>query len=227
MSSILWFGRPPPVGVQQRLEKRGYQLDFNPEQFRLSNGQLSAATIATFHFLDQQDIPSDLSRIAKMIDHELRIIFVAPKAFRSVIMELLLKISADFDWGKNIRFLDDLRDTSFDNFINLPATARWRSVKIVSKQGDRDLLENERLLIERAFVTAEEVHLEEIGEGYSSARVFLAHEKRLENSIAHWAQLRLVKIDSRNALEDEVGHMRAISPFVPFELLTCSPRLVR
>ena len=218
MNTILWFGQIPQAGVHERLEKRGYHIDISPAPSHLDNGRLSSARIATFHFPNEDDIPSSLPKIAQMIDHEIRIIVVAPRESRQKIMALLEKISTDFDWIKNVIFIDDLRDTSFDNFINLPPVKKWRSVKIVLKKGNRDLLEEEKLLIGRAFSKAEEIHLEEIGEGYSGARVFLAHEKRQENSIAHWAQLRLVKIDTRNDLEIEVGNMQAVSPFVPFEL---------
>jgi hypothetical protein len=218
MDNLLWFGKAPQAGVKLRLQERGYRLHLNPRNGLIDDSLLSATSIAVFCYPSLIEIPYDFAAIGSMIDHGLRIMFMVEKSSIGEVKSRLANYSRDFDWDSEVIFVPDATGTNFDNFINVQTVQKWKSVQIIERAGDAKLLHEELLLIRRAFTKAEVVHLQEIGTGFSGARVFLADEKRRQNSIAHWAQPRLVKIDSRKQLDIEVGNMLAVSPFVPFEL---------
>jgi hypothetical protein len=106
-----------------------------------------------------------------------------------------------------------LKGIHFDNVVDRQPGPRWRGFQIKQIGNFEKLTTEDLRLVARAFQKAEEVHHRKISDGFTSSRVFMAYEKRLETetSIAHWTQPRLLKIGDRSPMSQEVGAMRAVS----------------
>jgi hypothetical protein len=221
VKTILWYGRSPQTGIRYRLERRGFSIVENPEREKIEDRLLSVTHIVvidqTGDLVDETFASYDL--IPKFIDHAIRVLVLGVDR-TSILENYLHKIDKDYPWDNVVLFLSDLKDTNFDNILEASSEERWQGF-LIKQIGKFEKLTSEDLrLVARAFPKAEEVHLRKISDGLSGSRVFMAHEKRRdkETSIAHWTQPRLLKAGSRSSMSKEVGAMRAVSPFVPFEL---------
>lgn len=221
VKTILWYGRSPQTGIRYRLERRGFSIVENPEREKIEDRLLSVTHIVvidqTGDLVDETFASYDL--IPKFIDHAIRVLVLGVDR-TSILENHLHKIDKDYPWDNVVLFLSDLKDTNFDNILEASSEERWQGF-LIKQIGKFEKLTSEDLrLVARAFPKAEEVHLRKISDGLSGSRVFMAHEKRRdkETSIAHWTQPRLLKAGSRSSMSKEVGAMRAVSPFVPFEL---------
>jgi hypothetical protein len=216
LKTLLWFGTSPQPGIAERLEQRGFLIRVNVPNVDITNSVLCVTVVAVFS--RDLDLPGRLGQIKNLIIHGARIVFVANRIEQVAILAILHKESSTYPWDQKVIFIQDFSGTHFDNFIDLPLASRANQVSIVQKDSSEKLNREENVLLRRAFPKAEQLHVETLTPGASGSKVLIVHEKRLEQSIAHWAQPRLVKFGQRDKLEQEVGHMRAIAPFVPFEL---------
>jgi hypothetical protein len=221
VKTILWYGRSPQTGIRYRLERRGFSIVESPEREKIEDRLLKITHIVV---IDQTggtvgEAFSSYDLLPKFIDHAIRVLVLGED--RATILEnYLYKIDKDYPWDDSVIFVSDLKDTNFDNILAAPSEERWRGFPIKQIGKYEELTSEDLRLVARAFPKAEEVHLRKISDGLSGSRVFMAHEKRLETetSIAHWTQPRLLKAGSRSSMSKEVLAMRAVSPFVPFEL---------
>jgi hypothetical protein len=220
--SLLWYGRPPLPGLREKLQTRGFTLLEDPEDATITNPLLGVSSIAVLnHGVDDVDIElAGYKHLPTFINHGLLIlVLVANRDDIPRIRETHLKrVDSAFPWDEAVTFLSDLTRVNFDNITTYQPGPRWKGRLIAELGTVEKLTPEERLLVDRAFQKAEEVHVRELKRGFTESRVFMAYEKRLESSIAHWTQPRLVKIGLRKTLADEVGAMKVVSPFVPFEL---------
>lgn len=221
VKTILWYGRSPLAGIRYRLERRGFFIVENPEREKIDNCLLAVTHIVV---IDQAGGSaggafSNFDLFSEFIDHAIRVLVIGADRV-SILENHLRKIDKDYPWDDAVLFLSDLKDTNFDNILEAPSEQRWQGF-LIKQIGKFEKLTSEDLrLVARAFPKAEEVHLRKISDGLSGSRVFMAHEKRRdkETSIAHWTQPRLLKVGSRSSMSKEVGAMKAVAPFVPFEL---------
>ncbi len=221
-NTLLWFGRPPLPGTREKLRTRGFTLLEDPEDIAITNPLLGTSSIVVLnHGVD--DVDTELSgykHLPAFINHGLLILALVTN--RDDIPRVrdthLARIDPTFPWDKVVTFLTDLNRINFDNIISYEPGPKWKGVPIFELGTVERLTPEERLLVDRAFQKAEEVHVRELKRGFTESRVFMAYERRLESSIAHWTQPRLVKIGLRKTLANEVGAMKVVSPFVPFEL---------
>jgi hypothetical protein len=191
----------------------------NPKREEISDYLLSYTHIVV---IDQTDgavaeACSSYDLLPELIDHAIRVLVLGGDR-ASILENRLYKIDKDYPWDNAVLFLPDLKDTNFDNILAASSTERWREFQIQQIGNHEKLTSEEERLVKRAFPKAEQVHLHKISDGFSGSRVFMAYEKRLDTSIGHWIQPRLLKVGERPKMSDEVGAMRAVSPFVPFEL---------
>jgi hypothetical protein len=221
-NKLIWYGKHPRPGDIERLQRRGYEILFTPEDKAIQNSLLATTKIAVFSHENDVLLEKEYRHLPKMINHGVRVIFLANRGVQQEIEKYLsTNLRCDdetFPWAEKMIFMLNLVDTNFDNFIDVPDVPRWSGKKIAEGELDQKLTSDERLLMDRAFPTAQEIHVTKIPSGMSGSDVYMVFEDRLESSIAHWAQPRLVKIGPRKALATEVGNMKAVSPFVPFEL---------
>jgi hypothetical protein len=221
VKTILWYGQSPLAGIRYRLERRGFTIVENPKRDAINNHLLAVTHSAV---IDQTGVTAGKAFLSygllpEFIDHAIRVLMLG--ADRATILENhLYKIDKDYPWDDSVLFVSDLKDTNFDNILAAPSEERWRGFPIKQIGKYEELTAEDLRLIARAFPKAEEVHLRKISDGLSGSRVFMAHEKRpqTETSIAHWTQPRLLKAGGRCIMSREVLAMRAVSPFVPFEL---------
>jgi hypothetical protein len=215
--NILWYGTAPRPGVAQRLEERGFAIQLDP----VIEGKqlLGVSTIAVYCHQNDANLGIAYEQIRTFINHGLRIIMIAER-IEQVQIEQTLKnrFGDEFPWPQKIVFASDLIGTNFDSFIDLPEALKFKGIPIRQDHPGEGLNDEEAVLVDRAFHKAEELHVTPLPSGFSGSKVLIVYEKRRENSIAHWAQPRLVKIGGRAELEKEVGYMKAVAPFVPFEL---------
>lgn len=217
--NLIWYGPLPLPGVLERLQERGFTLKSDPADDDIKDNLLSVTLMAVFCHDKATDLRGKYPHIRQFINHGLRVVIVANRREHVRIEEALREnVDGDFPWREKLIFMTSVSGTNFDNFINFEPGPKWTGITIEEQQLDKTLTPDERLLVARAFPKAKEVHVTELSSGFSGARVFMMHEKRNVSSIAHWAQPRLVKIGTRAALANEVGNMREVSPFVPFEL---------
>jgi hypothetical protein len=219
---ILWYGEPPQAGVDDGLKKRGFTISQEPVDSTLGESLLSACGFAVLnHGAGSVETALEGYRqIPKFVNHGIVVIVLASNSSDwHKIRELhLVPLNSKPDWIKEIIFSQNLVGLNIDIIVEHKADLELGR-PIVHKLGlGEDLREDEGLLVSRAFPKAEEVHINEIKGGFTDSRVFMAYEKRRVSSIAHWAQPRLIKIGDREDLAIEVGNMKAVSPFVPFEL---------
>lgn len=221
LSTILWYGLSPLPGILLKLETRGFALQENPDEVRITDQLLSATSIVVFNHGADDTVMNlaTYNQLPRFINHGILVLILANRDdFSRIREDHLNQIDPKFPWNEAVRFLIDLRRENFDNIIAYQPGSKWRGIKIVELNHSEKLKAEERLLVDRAFQKAEELHIRELKSGFTTSRVFMAYEKRRESSIAHWAQPRLVKIGERKALAYEVGAMKEVSPFVPFEL---------
>ena len=221
-NTILWFGPSPMPGICHRFETRNFSLIENIDETRITDSLLGITSIVVFNH-DENDYKKDINiykLLPDFINHGILVlILVANRANRPVIEKnQLAKIDSTFPWDQAVKFLSDLRRDNWDNIISYQPGPRWKVTQIVELDQSEKLTPDEKILVHRAFQKAQEIHIRELQSGFTSSRVFMAYEKRLESSIAHWTQPRLVKIGDRKALAAEVSAMKTVSPFVPFEL---------
>lgn len=221
VKKILWYGSPPLPGIQERLEIRGFSVMENPAIEMIEDPLLGVTLIVVINHVQHGDnrAQSGYEHLQLFIDHGIRVLVLGGN--RVTIRETHLdSIDPDYPWDDAVRFLPHLKGIHFDNIVDCQTGPRWRGFHIKQIGPFEKLTTEDLRLIARAFQKAEEVHLRKISDGFSGSRVFMAYEKRrdTETSIAHWTQPRLIKIGDRCALSQEVGAMRAVSPFVPFEL---------
>ena len=223
---ILWYGEPPQPGVRHNLDTRGFEVIWEARDDQLIEVVL-ANTVAVVLSHANDTIDQELSgyrHLPMFIDHGILIIILAPQMdnYERIRKGQLTRVDAEFPWkdvGNDVLlFLSDLRLNNFDNIVSAPTWGRWHRCLIKQVGNFEPIGSDGELLIRRAFPRAEEVRVTELAHGFTGSRVFMAYEKRLESSIAHWTQPKLIKIGSREDLHDEVGNMREVSPFVPFEL---------
>ena len=220
-STILWYGISPLPGILLKLETRGFSLQENPDEVKITDQLLSVTSIVVINHVPDDNNLNLMSykQLPRFINHGILVIILANREDSSRIREnQLYQIDREFPWDQAVRFLIDLRRENFDNIISYQPRSKWRGINIVELNHSERLKAEERLLVDRAFQKAEELHMREIKSGFTTSRVFMAYEKRRESSIAHWTQPRLVKIGERKDLAYEVGAMKEVSPFVPFEL---------
>lgn len=214
--TLIWFGDEPQPGVAERLEQRGFLIKLNPPTADITDTLLSSSVIAVFH--NDDSLAQRGGCLRQMINHGLRIIFVAERPAQIEILATLKSPSSDYPWKEKAIFIPAFSGTNFDNFVDLPPALRTTGLTIHQDHDGEKLNQEEKILVNRAFPKAEQLHVTPLTPGQSGSKVLMVYEKRREGSIAHWAQPRLVKIGKRTDLETEVGYMKAVAPFVPFEL---------
>jgi hypothetical protein len=215
--TIIWYGAQPSPGVEHRLDERGFALNLNPQN--IDNPLLSVTAIAVFDLENNSDIFDPYVKIRDLINHGVRIIIVCSKEQqKKIIAHLHNSVCNKFPWQEEIIFIQNFLGTNFDNFIDLPSVYKWRGIPVRQEEYKERLNSEESILIVRAFPNAEELHVTPLSPGFSGSKVLLVYERRREKSIANWGQPRLVKFGSREDLQKEVGYMRAVAPFVPFQL---------
>jgi hypothetical protein len=221
---ILWYGADPLPGIEHRLEVRGFSIEHNPSASLIQDAALSGTLVVVINHAegDDEHVERAYEHVPAFIDHGIRVLILyAEHADRATILaERLVPLDESYEWDKCVRFLPDLRGPHFDVIVDCPAGSRWRHFSIQEFGKTEKLCDEEKLLVARAFDKAEELHLRLIMSGRSGSKVLMAYEKRREklSSIGHWTQPRLVKIGKRAELMKEVGAMKEVSPFVPFEL---------
>ena len=220
---ILWYGESPTPGVDDRLQKRGFEIILNPENGRLDEGLLGSTWIAVINHQgsSSNDPLTPYKQLPKFIDHGIfTVVVVNDRAEQLALQEHLTTINPDYPWDAMVRFIPNWVGVHFDIVVTFQPRPKWHFCEIVELDDAEKLTPEERLLVIRAFQKAEYVKLREIKGGYSESRVFMAYEKRRQqtSSIAHITQPRLVKIGKRKDLADEAAAMLEVSPFVPFEL---------
>jgi hypothetical protein len=224
IKKILWYGEPPQPGLRLKLDTRGFELIEEPDSVSIVNGLLANTKVVV---LSHTNASIDLElrgyqHLPKFIDHGVLVLVIVPRLedFDRVRKTHLAKVSNSFPWSDNeaVLFLTDLASNNFDNIVSAPTLAKWNDCQIVEVGLSEPLGEERLLLVRRAFGQAQEVRIRALTSGYTDSRVYMAYEKRRESSIAHWTQPKLIKVGSRADMAEEVGHMRAVSPFVPFEL---------
>lgn len=217
--NIIWYGVEPLPGVVARLEERGFMLILRPTAAHYSDSFLGVTSIVVFCYHDPTEIAHQCKHVPSIFNHGVRMIVVADRPGQVETEQILKKeVCSAFDWKRNVIFIPNLLSTNFDNFIELPTVLKWKALHVRQDRVAEPLNNEADILVHRAFPNADELHITPMTPGRSGSNVFLVYEKRREKSIAHWAQPRLVKIGPRDQLEVEVGNMRAVSPFVPFEL---------
>jgi hypothetical protein len=214
---LLWYGTVMPLpGVAERFAQRGYRIHVHQPEPNIAHFALAGMVVAVFNHI--QDVASYLGHIRTLVIQGARIVFAASRSEKISILATLENEPVEYPWEQNLIFIPDFTGTHFDNFIFLPSAPRAKNVTVVQNTKGDKLNREEEVLLRRAFPKAEQLHVETLTGGLSGAKVLIVHESRREASIAHWAQPRLVKFGNRFELEREVGHMKAVSPFVPFEL---------
>jgi hypothetical protein len=221
VNKVLWYGSPPLPGVLARLEIRGFSVVENPPRENINDSLLGVTLIVVLNHPQDGDDWGGLGCdfLPLFIDHGIRVLVLGGDVAK--IRGTVLKgMDPDYPWDDAVLFLPNLKGVHFDTIVNCQPTLRWRGFKIQQNGKFEKLTSEDLRLVARAFQKAEEVHLSKINDGRSGSRVFMAYEKRLETetSIAHWTQPRLLKIGDRSVMAREVGAMKAVSPFVPFEL---------
>jgi hypothetical protein len=212
---LIWVGEEPLPGVRERLEQRGYKIFANLSLDRLEDKLLRLCSIAVFN--GGQTVSDYKAVITSMINHGIKLVFVLPDLDRPKILTDLEQISATYPWINKCTFITKFSGINMDNFV-IPAIAQLNNFQILYETNEAKLNREEEILVRRAFTKATELKVNTLAPGYSGNKVLLVYEKRQQNSIAHWTQPRLVKIGNRNSMIEEVGHMKAVAPFVPFDL---------
>lgn len=222
--TVLWFGLQPTPGMVYRLAERGFNVISNPLASTLTDLQLSATRLAVFDHGNGSDATAvhGYARLPQMVNHGVRVLIIASDPDKRVTIRdtHLATLSKSLDWDRVLIFMPNCSGVNFDEFITGSQLPGWHQFPVVVREEDEPLAADERLLIGRAFPKAEELILREVPKGFSGSRVFMAYEKRKEEStsIAHWTQPRLVKVGPRNSIASEIQAMQAVSPFIPFEL---------
>lgn len=214
--TLIWFGEPPQPGIVERLEQRGFLMKINLVSVDVGDKLLNTGVIAVFY--RDAELAQRKAQLRQIINHGLRIIFVADRSDQSEVKKVLNQMFSIYPWEKKVIFIPSFTGTNFDNFIDLPPAYKAKSVVILQDHHGEKLNQEEIILVDRAFPKAEQLHITPLTPGYSDSKVLIVYEKRKEGSIAYWAQPRLVKIGGRVDLETEMGYMKAVAPFVPFEL---------
>jgi hypothetical protein len=224
---VFWFGEAPQAGTQHNLDRRAYKLDRDIALEAINDALLGLTAVVVVNGLscDSAEMTAICNFLPMFIDHGIRVIFVMSELSdrASIFAHQLNRIDASYPWDSkdgSVRFVPNLAGIQFDNISTFVPEPKWKSCDIKQMGSAERLTEEEDRLVNRAFPKAREIRLRKLSSGFSGAKVFMAHERRIEdgNSIAHWTQPRLVKIDKRAELSDEVAAMRVVSPFVPFEL---------
>jgi len=224
IKTILWYGEPPLPGLRLKLDTRGFELIEEPRSATIVDGLLARTKVVVLsHTHASIDLElQGYQHLPKFIDHGVLVLIIVPRLedFDRIRKTHLANVSNSFPWPDNeaVLFLTDLASNNFDNIVTAPTLAKWNDCQIVEVGLSEPLGEESVLLVRRAFGEAQEVRIRALTPGYTDSRVYMAHEKRRESSIAHWTQPKLIKIGSRADMAKEVGHMREVSPFVPFEL---------
>ena len=222
IKKILWYGDAPLPGVFDSFHRRGFELIRDAIDDQIVDVVLANTTaVVLSHTNDTIDqVLAGYRYLPTFINHGIRVIILVPEMDDNdrIRKGQLAQLDASFPWNDVALFLADLKLTNFDNIVAAPQVPRWHPCLIKPIGNFEPIGSDGELLIRRAFPRAEEVRVSELSRGFSGSRVFMAHEKRLESSIAHWTQPKLIKIGLRLDMEQEVGNMRAVSPFVPFEL---------
>ncbi|MGY6126062.1 hypothetical protein ACW9YV_11345 [Paraburkholderia strydomiana] len=225
--NVLWFGEAPQAGTQHNLDRRAYRLHRNIALESIKDASLGLTAVVVVNGLpcDSPDMTAICDCLPMFIDHGIRVIFVTnePSDRAGIFQHQLNRIDATYPWDRkdsDVRFVPSLVGVQFDDISTFAPGPKWKACDIKQIGSSERLTEEEDRLVNRAFPKAREIRLRRLTSGFSPAKVFMAHERRIEdgNSIAHWTQPRLIKIDLRKDLSDEVAAMRVVSPFVPFEL---------
>jgi hypothetical protein len=220
-NSIYWYGNKPDPGVRERLERRGKQVVHVGKPAPFSDAELAQTAMVVF------DVPStgaidnapDSKTIKRFIDHGVPVLCIRDPTFKDkVINSLFVPVDGDFPWRDYVEFVPDLVGVHFDYFIKAPREQPWNNSTVAHIGKFEKLTEDETLLLQRAFPRAGELRIYRIAKGLTDSRVFLVYEKRRQNSIAFWAQPKLVKVGLRKWILAEVEAMREISHFIPFDL---------
>jgi hypothetical protein len=221
---VLWFGPPPAPGLVLRLHIRGMSVDLNPVSADLTDYFVSGVRLVVFNHDDGRDTTaaSGYSRLPWMIDHGVRGLVLAQDRTTWLALRRahLTSISATFDWDGALKFMPDCTGVHFDEFLSDGLAPAWHACAIDAREADEGLPSGARILVQRAFPRADSLVLQELPRGFSGSRVFMAYEHRKEESasIAHRTQPRLVKVGPREAIATEIRAMKAVSPFIPFDL---------
>jgi hypothetical protein len=206
------------------LELRGYTILENVPVSNFKDALLGTTLVAVLNHTvsDASQMPAIFGRLSLLIDHGIRVLVLeADRDHLKIVKETFLQsISAAYPWDQAIRFASDLKGVNFDNILGYQPAPKWSGRPIKQIGRSEPLTDEELRLVDRAFPKAQEVNLQQISSGFSGSKVYMAYEKRseVESSVAHWTQPRLIKIGDRSVLSMEVGAMRAVSPYVPFEL---------
>jgi hypothetical protein len=225
-STVLWFGPPPLPGLVARLTLRGLTVVQNPDlsPAALSDVHLSSTRLVVFNHEDGSDesATAGYACLSRVVDHGVPVLVLAKNAstWAGLRERHLEPRCAGFPWDRVLKFMPDCTGVHFDEFVAPVASSTWHDFHLDLRDGDEGLSPDKRLLVQRAFPKAEQLILREIPKGLSGSRVFMAYEKRKEDStsIAHWTQPRLVKVGLREAIRTEITAMQAVSPFIPFDL---------
>ncbi|MEK6805727.1 MAG: hypothetical protein AABY95_03660 [Pseudomonadota bacterium] len=201
------------------LAQRGFSLEIDPVE--VSDGLASSSAVAVFNHGDAglAACISGYANVPQLIDHGVKIIVLCDaKDVPELVDARFVPIGKDYPWKEKVVFIPDLQGVRLDEITTYDPGSEWDGTEILLLGNYEPLNHEQKLLVDRAFPKAEEIHIRPLEGGFTESRVFMAYERRRESSISHWTQPRLVKIGSREALAREVKAMREVSPFVPFEL---------
>jgi hypothetical protein len=224
VKTILWYGAPPLPGEQERLGLRGFTVLLNHPVTEVQDALLCVTLLVVLSYKDGSSVEAEAGfvHLSAFVDHNIRVIVLGTTGEQALDIRKthLQVLDETYKWDNVVYIRPDLRELNFDLIVDCQAGCRWHEIKIEQIGPFEKLGDEEPRLVARAFQRADELHLREISGGRSGSRVFMAYEKRREEhaSIGHWTQPRLVKIGDRDKLNDEVGAMKAVSPYVPFEL---------
>ncbi|MBN3804149.1 hypothetical protein GXB81_13980 [Paraburkholderia sp. Ac-20336] len=224
VNTILWYGARPLAGELDRLELRGFKILFNLATTEVHDALLSTTLVAVLSYKDGYSTAAEagFSHLAAFVDHNIRVIILGTTAEQALDIRKtrLNTLDETYAWDKVVYIRPDLKDVNFDLIVNCQPGRRWHDIEIEQIGPFEKLGDEELRLVARAFQRADELHLRELSGGRSGSKVFMAYERRREEhaSFGHWTQPRLVKVGDRKKLGDEVGAMKEVSPYVPFEL---------
>jgi hypothetical protein len=126
--TLIWFGDKPQPGIAERLEQRGFLIKLNPPSADLTDTLLSNSVIALFH--NDENLAQHRGHLRQMINHGLRIIFVAERPAQIEILAILKSPSSNYPWEEKAIFIPAFSGTNFDNFVDLPHTFRAAGLAI-------------------------------------------------------------------------------------------------
>ena len=175
---IIWWGKCPSIGVEERFSLRGWRIVENQTPERLETALLSVTRLAILNYPIADDLAATVYRqLPLLIMHGVLLLVVGGDA-TEIRGKTLPVIDAVYPWDQGVRLVPSLKGVHFDTVVCCHPGRRWQGFELQQKGRFERLVPEDELLVRRAFQEAEEVPLRILSGGLSGSRVFMAHEKR-------------------------------------------------